>query len=332
MKRAAVIGMGDVFPIHLSALMSNPNIKLVGICDIDPSRAHLEPEKIPFFTDYKLMVEETKPDCVHICLPHYLHYEVSKQLIEKGIHVFCEKPLAHNYETALEFVEFTKKHPDVKVGICLQNRYNASVIKLKEFIDSEQYGKVIGAKGLVPWYRPKEYYDVKPWRGKMEFAGGGCMINQSIHTLDLLYYLCGPVKSLKGSCSQILDYDIEVEDTVSVSLNFESGVRGLYWATNANYKNECVQISVQCERGEFLIYDNTLFQIVEGERQFICEDKRVDGSKFYYGASHEILITKFYEMLEGKHNEYTTVEEGLMSVWLIDRIFHSNKEGKSVEI
>ena len=117
---------------------------------------------------------------------------------------------------------------------------------------------MLGTKGIVPWARPKQYYDCKPWRGKWETAGGGCMINQSVHTLDLLYFLGGPVKSLRASVSQLLDYGIEVEDTVAAQLTYADGGKGLFMATNANYKNESVQIGVQLEKADFAIIENVL--------------------------------------------------------------------------
>ena len=217
MKKAAVIGLGDISPIHLAAIAGNPDIELCAVCDIDPEAGQRAPEGVPFYTDYEEMLREAKPDCVHVCLPHYLHYPVSKYFAEHGVNVFCEKPVALNTAQAKEFAALETAHPEVHIGICLQNRLNESVEMLKSIIESGEYGRVLGTKGIVPWARPKQYYDCKPWRGKWETAGGGCMINQSVHTLDLLYFLGGSVKSLRASVSQLLDYGIEVEDTQPLS-------------------------------------------------------------------------------------------------------------------
>ena len=103
------------------------------------------------------MVAEQKPDVVHNCLPHYLHFPVTKDLVE--------------------------------IGVCLQNRMNETTEELKKIIDSGEYGKIIGIRGFVPWRRGPEYYSVKPWRGTWKYAGGVSMINQSLHTLDLLCFL-----------------------------------------------------------------------------------------------------------------------------------------------
>lgn len=94
MKKAAVIGLGDISPIHLAAIAGNPDIELCAVCDIDPEAGQRAPEGVPFYTDYEEMLREAKPDCVHVCLPHYLHYPVSKYFAEHGVNVFCEKPVA----------------------------------------------------------------------------------------------------------------------------------------------------------------------------------------------------------------------------------------------
>lgn len=333
MKRAAIIGLGDISQIHIAGILANPEITLCGLCDINPEANQGLPEGVPFFTDYKEMIKQTQPDCVHICLPHYLHYPVAKEVAEMGCNVFCEKPVALTTKEAEEYVKLEAEHPGLHIGICLQNRLNESVEMLKELIDSGKYGKVTGTRGIVPWYRAKEYYDIKPWRGKWETAGGGCMINQSVHTLDLLYFLGGTIKGVHASVGQLLDYGIEVEDTVTARLEYENGARGLFFATNANHKNESVQIAVQLERGEFLIRDNVLYEVQEdGTQKKLIEDEKMPGSKFYYGASHSKLIARFYKCLEDGTDHYITVKDAKMSIQLIDAIQESGRTNNYVTV
>lgn len=330
MKRAAVIGLGDISQIHLAAIAQNPEIELAAVCDIDESARERAPLGVPFYTDYEEMIRTERPDCVHICLPHYLHVPVAKKAVELGCNVFCEKPVALTGAQAQEFADFEAAHAGKKICICLQNRLNETTEALKEIIDSGKYGKVVGARGIVPWYRAKEYYDVKPWRGKWETAGGGCMINQTVHTLDLLYFLGGPIRSLHGTASQLLDYGIEVEDTVSARLHYENGAEGLFMASIADYKNENVQIAVQLENAEFAIIDDVLYRIDQGEKERLVENARLPGTKFYYGASHAKLIGKFYRQLETDGDDYIHVRDAVMSLRLIDAVQKSSREGKAV--
>ena len=214
MMKAAIVGFGTISIVHIDAIASNPGMELVAICDINEALAAKVPDGVKVYTDYKQMVEEVKPDVVHNCLPHYLHYPVTKDLVEMGCNVFCEKPIALNSMEAEKFSALEKAHPEVKIGVCLQNRMNETTEELKKIIDSGEYGKVTGIRGFVPWRRDNTYYEAQPWRGKWKYAGGGSMINQSLHTLDLLYFLGGDIAKLHAVVGQTNEYGIEVEGDI----------------------------------------------------------------------------------------------------------------------
>lgn len=333
MRTAAVIGLGAIAPIHLAAIKANEHIRLVAVCDVDEGARSRAPEGVPAYADFREMIEQERPDCVHVCLPHYLHYPVSKAAVEMGVNVFCEKPVALNDRQAQEFVELEASHPEVHIGICLQNRLNETTEELKRIIEGGEYGRVVGIRGTVPWFRSKEYYEESPWRGRWAEAGSGVLMNQSIHTLDLMYYLGGPVARLRASVAKLLDYDIEVEDTVSAQLEFENGARGLFFSTNANFKNEGVELSVDLEGARFHMRDNVLYQLDEGGREhLLIEDAKMPGSKFYYGASHDKLIGKFYASLEDGSDDYIHVRDAYMSLHLIDIIKHAGLTGAWAEV
>lgn len=331
MLKAAIIGLGTVAPVHLDAIAQNQNINLVGVCDILPDRASIAPRGTPFFTDYSEMIKNTAPDVVHICLPHHLHFPVAVDAMEMGANVFCEKPMAINSQEGALFLDMVLQYPKLKVGICLQNRVNETVQKLKSIIDSGRYGQVTGANGVVLWQRSQEYYEAKPWRGCLKTAGGGCMINQAIHTLDLLTYLGGKIERVKATVAQLLDYGIEVEDTVAANLDYANGGRALFIATLANFRSENVRISLELEKANFTILDNTLYQIDEdGVKEKLIQDAKMPGTKYYYGASHGKLINQFYEAVELDNNNYFSVADSLLSLQLIDAIEKSSLTGQAV--
>jgi predicted dehydrogenase len=217
--------------------------------------------------------------------------------------------------------------------VCLQNRYNESFEMLMEIVKSGEYGQVTGVKGLVAWYRSKAYYDVKPWRGKMEYAGGGSMINQSLHTLDLMQLVGGKLESIRGSVDQLLDYGIEVEDTASAHINFQNGARGLFFSTNANPENSSVELEVYLEKGKFIIKDSILSRVnEEGKKVELVEDAKLPGSKFYYGASHAKTINQFYNcILQGTH-DYVHAKDALVSIQMIDAIRLSSEKKQSIKM
>ena len=333
MIRAAIIGLGDISFVHLDGILSNPEIQLVGACDLKEELKSRVPEGTPFYTDYKQMVQEVTPDVVHNCLPHYLHYPVTKELVEMGINVFCEKPVALNVAQAEEFAALEAAHPEVKIGICLQNRMNETTEALKAIIDSGEYGKVTGIRGFVPWYRAPEYYSVKPWRGTWQYAGGGSMINQSLHTLDLMYFLGGDIRRIHALVGQLNDYGIEVEGDVVARMEYANGARGLFFATNNNWTNESVQIRVALEKGVFHIEDNTLYKInKDSSREVICKAPVLEGIKFYYGASHTRMIERFRKAVESGSDDYIHVKDAVMVIRLMETIFQSGKEDKLIDV
>lgn len=332
MLKTAVIGLGDISKIHITAIQQNPEIELVAVCDIDETFKDSVPG-IKFYNDYKVMLENEILDCVHVCLPHYLHYPVTKYIVEKGINVFQEKPLALNTKEGIEFLKLEEEHPDVKICICFQNRFNESFEKLQEIVKSGKYGRMVGIKGLVTWYRPKSYYEKKPWRGSMKLAGGGAMINQSIHTLDLMQLLGGEIESIRGSIDDLLGYDIEVEDTAVVNIKFKNGTKGLFFSTIANSGNSSVELQVVFEGEKFTIKDYILTHLNDNERkEEIIEDTRLPGSKSYYGASHKKLINKFYECIKNNTQDYVHVKDALTSIIMIDTIRKSSELKKELKM
>lgn len=330
MLRVALIGLGDVSHVHLPAIDKSADASLVAVCDIDETLRETV-SGVPFYTDYHEMLAQEKLDCVHICLPHHLHYEVTKACVEHGVNVYLEKPLAHSIEEGEALVQLEEAHPEVKICLSLQNRFNYTFQKLQEMLDSGVYGKVLGVKGLVAWYRPKAYYDVKPWRGKMEYAGGGVMINQAIHTLDLMQVVAGEIETIKGSIANLLDYGIEVEDTASANIQFKNGATGLFFSTITNSANSSVELQVICEKGKFTIKDSLLMQTnEEGRKEEIAEDEKMEGQKFYYGASHEKLIHHFYSCIKENSSNYIQAKEAFTSLKMIDAIRNSSINNQTI--
>ncbi|MDP9579778.1 UNVERIFIED_ORG: putative dehydrogenase [Bacillus sp. 1751] len=332
MLKVALLGIGDISKIHIAAIKANPNVELVAVCDIDETLKSTVPG-VNFYTDYHLLLEKEILDCIHICLPHHLHYPAAEACFRKGVNVFLEKPLALNTEEGMALVKLEEKYKDVKVCVCFQNRFNESFEILQEIVKSRQYGNIIGLKGLVTWYRPKSYYDLKPWRGQMNYSGGGVMINQALHTLDLMQQLGGEIESIRGSVDNLLDYGIEVEDTATANIKFKNGARGLFFATVANTGNSSVELQVLLEKGKFTIKDSVLTKLnARGKKEFIVEDTKISGSKFYYGASHRKLINKFYSCITNNTDDYIQAKDALISIKMIDGIRKSSELKKKIEL
>ena len=280
MLKIAIIGLGTVSSVHYQGIQESRNGQLVAVCDTDESCRTIY-EGIPFYTDVEEMLANEDLDIVHICLPHYLHYPITKLCIEHGVHVLQEKPLSLSYEEGLRTAELAKNYPS-KIAICFQNRYNASVQGLMTALKEEDHGAIIAVKGLVAWHRPNQYYIDKPWRGKWETAGGGTIINQAIHTLDLMQMVGGELLSCKASLSNITDYDMEVEDTAVANFTFQDDVSGFYMSTNAYGTNSSVELEVTTEKATYIIKNYQLFKIdLEGNLTVLAKDDQTIGTKSY---------------------------------------------------
>jgi predicted dehydrogenase len=328
MIRAAIVGLGGISRVHIAAIESLQNVSLVAVCDTDSSKK--VPSGAVFYTDYEKMFERERPDVVHICLPHFLHYPVAKKAAEAGCHVFAEKPLAMNEKEAVEYLKLEDRY-GVKICLCLQNRLNPTTETLYRLLRGGEYGALTGIRGTVAWYRPREYYEAGPWRGIMAQAGGGCMINQAIHTIDLMQYFAGsPVVSVRGTIAQLLDYGIEVEDTAAGRIAFENGAVGLFSASVANYTDENVELSLRCEGGEFLLRDRKLFRLQGGEHELLAADDVEYAGKAVYGNSHVKLIDTFYRAVEAGGGWYIHPTEGLPSIRIIDAIRESAETGTTI--
>ena len=329
MINSAVIGLGVIGKVHIAAIRSLQNSRLVAVCDTDKTKKNLVGETA-FYTDYEELFRKEKIDVAHICLPHFLHYPAAKKAAEAGINIFAEKPLALNAKEGQEYCKLEETHK-VKICLCLQNRLNNTSQTLYGLLRKSEYGKVTGIRGSVAWYRSKEYYNEGPWRGVMSESGGGCMINQAIHTIDLMQYFAGAsVTSVKGTIGQVLDSGIEVEDTATGRITFENGASGLFTASVANYADENVEISVSCEKANFILRDKKLLKVKDGVEELLAEDSGEFMGKQVYGSGHVVLIDKFYRAFETGSGDYIHPEEGMPSLRIIDAIRESSMSGKTV--
>jgi predicted dehydrogenase len=212
MRRAAVVGCGDVSVVHLQAIAKLDDVELVGVCDTDQDRAAAAAERygVPRFADHRQLLAAVRPDVVHVCTPHDQHTPVAVDCLEARVAVLVEKPVAHTVAEADRLIAAADRHPDVKVGICLQNRYNATTRAARDLLASGELGEVRGGSATVLWHRDPAYYQSRPWRGRKARSGGGVLINQAIHTLDLMELLVGDVVRVHGHAGRYALDDIDV--------------------------------------------------------------------------------------------------------------------------
>jgi UDP-N-acetyl-2-amino-2-deoxyglucuronate dehydrogenase len=215
MATAAIIGCGDVSVIHAEALAEMDEVTLVGVCDPDPHRraSAEQTHGVPGFADHLSLLDTVQPDVVHLCTPHDQHASLAIDCLERGVNVIVEKPLAHTVEEGQRLTAAAERST-AKIGVCFQNRYNTTAQAMHRLLTSGELGEVLGGAFTVVWHRSAEYYLSRPWRGTWAGGGGGLLMNQAIHTVDLLQWLMGGVTSVSGHAStRFLRDTIKVEDT-----------------------------------------------------------------------------------------------------------------------
>ena len=323
MKKVCIVGYGAIGSVHAAALEKSDNAKLYAVCDNDYNRTNLcrEKYKIVAYTDFDEMLVDENIDSVHICTPHYLHFEMIRKALEAGKKVVCEKPVTM---TKTEFDELLSIKNNENVCVVFQNRLNPCFLCLEEVMESGRLGKVKSVKGIVTWCRTAEYYSQADWRGRWSTEGGGVLINQAVHTLDFLCSIGGQVESVKANMMNYSLPEIEVEDTCTAYIKFTSGATGLLLATNVNGINSPIDFEVIFDKGVARYNDGKLY--INGELKI--EDSTPMLGKTYWGKGHEALAKNYYDF-----NNYFTPHDVKNTMNTMFAIYESAKQnGKEVAL
>ena len=326
MTTAAVIGCGDVSAVHFEAITKLDGATLVAVCDTDPQRlaAAVDGYGVPGFADHLSLIEAVRPDVVHICTPHDQHASVAADCLERGVNVIVEKPLAHTLAEGRRLVEAASAGT-AKIAVCFQNRYNATAQAMHAMLSSGELGPVVGASATVMWQRVPEYYQSRPWRGTWAGGGGGLMMNQAIHTVDLLQWLVGDVVSVTGNAStRFLGEAIEVEDTAEFVARHANGARSAFYATLANSFNAPVTLDVVTDQAVLSLRGDLTVTHADGRVDVIPERTSESGGRSYWGVSHELLINDFYARLDEPGPFWISPAEAEKSLRIIKDLYRQS--------
>lgn len=295
--RVALVGCGAICPNHLNALKNNPATEIVALCDLRPERAQAAGDRYApnaaLYTDFETMLDREKPDSVHICTPHYLHCPMAVYALEHGVNVFLEKPMAMTTEE-LDRILQAERRSAARLTVCFQNRFNPSTSLAKQIADED--GGVLSAYGTIFWERDEKYYTESGWRGKFATEGGGVMINQAIHTVDLLCFFLGDPKKV---CATVANHHlkgvIEVEDCCEGVITFADDRQANFYMTTAFRGANDTQVYLRTKNHTILI--RPPFVYVDGDLVERGEPTPHYIGKECYGNGHLSLIGQFYDAL-----------------------------------
>ncbi len=273
--KMGVIGVGNMGSGHCDNILAGkiPEIELAAVADLRESRREWArqnlPESVRIFEDGDSLIESRCCDAVLVAVPHYDHPRLVIKALENGLHAMCEKPAGVYTKQVREMNEAAAKSDRV-FGMMFNQRTNCVYRKMKEIVDSGSWGRIKRVNWIITdWYRTQAYYNSGGWRATWDGEGGGVLLNQCPHNLDLLQWICGMPVRVQAFCHNGKWHDIEVEDDVTAYLEFENGATGVFVTTTADAPGTN-RFEITLERAKMVCEDGGLYfyELDENEREY----------------------------------------------------------------
>ena len=284
--KLGIIGVGNMGSNHAKNIIEGkcPEIKLVAVADKNPKRLEWAKEEcgeeIACFDTAEKMFDSGLINACLVAVPHYEHTKYAIECMQRGIHVLVEKPAGVHTKQVIEMNNEADKHPDIVFGMMFNQRTNCVYRKMKELVDSGIYGQIRRTNWLITnWYRSQAYYNSSDWRATWKGEGGGVLLNQCPHQLDLWQWICGMPKKVDAHLHYGLWHDIEVEDDVTAYVEYENGATGVFiTSTGDGYGSN--RFEIQMDKAKIVIEDDELrvWEFEQSEPEFSAINKEPFGS------------------------------------------------------
>jgi UDP-N-acetyl-2-amino-2-deoxyglucuronate dehydrogenase len=352
--RTGIIGYGKVAHTHALALGTLPESDLVAVCGRNLARAQAFAEQysIKAYDDVRKMIADTSIEAVVICTPHPTHAPLAIQAAGAGMHILAEKPLAADLKDC-DAVIASAREASVKLGVISQRRLYKPVQRVKAAIKAGKIGKPVLGTVIVLGWRDKAYYRSGLWRGKWHEEGGGVLVNQTSHQLDLLQWFMGPIDELFGYWDNLNHSYIEVEDTAVVVLRFTNGALGSIVVSNSQKPGIYGKVHVHGENGASVgvqtdggaMFIPGLSEVLEppindlwtvpGEEGVLAEWEAEDRATFetvdvgkHY---HRLQIQDFLQAILEDREPMVTGVEGRKTVEIFTAVYRSQRDGRPIK-
>ena len=288
-------------------------------------------------SDYHDLIQDAEVDVVNVLLPTGQHRDVTVAASRAGKHVLVEKPLDINLERADEMIRVCREN-NTKLGVIFQMRFGTVAARLKQVVSSGALGRVFLADAIDKSSRSPAYYQAGPWRGTKALEGGGCLMTQSIHIVDLLQYIMGPVTSVVGKVATQI-HDIEVEDTATALIGFGNGAMGIIESTSSIKPALKSRLELHGDRGTIVAnaqYDQILFWNVDGCNPGVEVEKNIslgdiDDPWAYPQTRHRCQIRDMVEAIRENRDPVLTGEDARVSLAINMAIYESSRTGRQID-
>ena len=344
-KKFGIIGCGMIAGFHAKAVQAASGT-LVACFDTKPEAADKLAGQYPGCTPYYTLKEflaDKNIDIVTIGTPSGAHLEPALAAAEAGKHIIVEKPLEITLERCSQIIAACQKN-NVLVATIFHSRFHDSSLMLKSAIEAGRFGRLTLGDAIVKWYRTQEYYDSGAWRGTWELDGGGALMNQAIHSVDLLTWLMGPVAEVTAHTALLAHERIDVEDTAVATLKFANGALGTIVGTTASYPGYLKRVEIGGSKGSAILEEEDIVRWDFAEalpsddavRDAMANRKSsgggaADPAAISY-AGHAKLFANMIAAIDGKEKLVVDGPEGCRSVEIILAIYQSAKTGQVVRI
>lgn len=324
--RFGILGCGMIADFHAQAINSIENAILSGAADNSPERALAFAKKfgIKAYGNYDEMLSDENIDAVCICTPSGFHAENALKALEAGKNVVLEKPMALNTADADRIIEACERTGKKLTVIC-QLRFSEDILRVKKLISENAFGKIVMCNLSMKYWRDEEYYSSSPWKGTKKFDGGGALMNQGIHGIDLLLYIMGECEVLSAK-TDTLYHDIEVEDIAVALLKFKDGALGTLKATTCAYPGFERRMEILGSNGCAVFVENSIDKLVIGGETVIENGANITTNTAakpdnMSHNNHALQIENFVNSLLGKEELLIDANEGRKALSLIEKVY-----------
>lgn len=336
MTKFAIIGCGRISKNHLDAIEHAPHAELVAVCDIIESKAKdaaLANGLNKWYTDIEEMLSAEEIDVCCILTPSGMHCEHACMVAKHKIHVLCEKPLDVTKEKMERMIRCCKEN-NVKLGAIFQRRTYEGAIRTKEAILNGDLGRVTLADASLKYYRDQAYYDSGEWRATWALDGGGALMNQGVHGIDMLNWLMGGIQSVRADCETLV-WDIEVEDTAVATVKFRNGAIGVIQGTTTAYPGMDTVFSFHGTKGSISFGDEKYYywELDNPDKPMPDINGSMGGLNCQYSTNnfgHTYLVEDMALAVAENREPMITGAEAKKSVDIILAIYESARTGKEV--
>jgi predicted dehydrogenase len=332
--KVGVIGLGNIGKLHANVIQDIPSACLVALSDVNQESLDRAKGKfgVDTYLDYRALIARDDIDVVDICTPSGMHCQMAVEAAQAKKHIVTEKPIEVTLAKADKMIQAAKDN-GVKLSVIFQNRYIAGSQSLKKLLAEGRLGTLFLADAYIKWYRPQEYYDSgTKWRGTLALDGGGAIMNQSVHYIDLLQWLAGPVNSIYAHKATVA-HKIAGEDIAVAILKYKNGAMGVIEGSTACYPGSEARLELHGTNGSAVLAEGTLqnLQIV-GEETPPGDESRGENKAALSGAPHYVQLQRFFQAIREDKDPDVTGEEARKSLEIVIALYRSAETGEVVTL